>query len=136
MTTVDPAGYEARILRDWTVPQGADTVNSLRPYRHGDDGPEYLDLTDGWSARAQMRDRVGGAVWVAFSSTDTEGARIDLDADGWVSVILPAAVTEEPAWDSRTNGVYDVELIDADGHVIRLAKGDVEVSHDVTREVT
>lgn len=119
----------------WLIYQGADNSKSFRPYRLVADVVTYYDLTEvGWSARAQIRARVGGTEWVEFLSTETTGARIDLDADGWVSLVLPAAVTEATAWNGYKKGKYDVELIDPDGGVIRLAEGDVEVSHDVTRE--
>jgi len=132
---IEAAGYDARIVRNWTVPQGADTVNQFRPFHIVADAPVYYDLTaPGWSARSQMRIIAGDAViWVEFLSTSTIGPRIELDADGWLSVVLPAATTEDPAWNERTSGAYDVELVTPDGETIRLAKGKVKVKPDVTR---
>lgn len=132
------AGYVAKVFRDWDIPQGADTVNTFRyGTQDGDDPVVYPELvTDGWSARAQIRKKPGADVWVELLSTATTGARIILDDDGYITLVLPAATTEDTAWDRRTRGVYDLELIDPDGFVIRLASGDVEVTHDVTRMET
>lgn len=119
----------------WLIFQGADNSKAFRPFHLVAGVPTYFNLTlPGWSARAQIRARVGGAEWAEFLSTATTGARIELDADGWVSLVLPAAVTEATAWNAYRRGVYDVELTDPDGGVIRLAEGSVEVSPDVTRE--
>ncbi|MCB2411783.1 hypothetical protein LGT39_02830 [Demequina sp. TTPB684] len=131
---VDAAGYQALQSREWQVPQGADTVNALRyGTKTGDDPIVYPNLTAGWSARAQMRDAVGGEVWVDFSSDAVAGPRIELAADGYFTVILPHDVTEDEAWNSRRSGVYDVELTDPDDNVIRHTTGRVRVFWDVTR---
>lgn len=131
--TVTPAGYESLQTRDWTIPQGADTSNPLRYGTRTGDTTTYPDLTDGWSARAQIRNKVGGDVWASFTSDAVTGARIELAADGYFTLVLPHDVTEAVAWDKRSNGVYDVELIAPDGRVIRHTSGAVTVSHDVTR---
>lgn len=130
------AGYVAKVARDWDIPQGADTVNGFRyGTRTGDDPVVYPALvTDGWSARAQIRDTVGGTVWVEFLSTSGSGPRITLDDDGYVTIVLPAATTE--AWaDTQSRGKYDLELIDPDGEIIRFAAGKVKVYPDITRAV-
>lgn len=129
------AGYIAKAVRDWDVPQGADTVNGFRyGTQDGEDPIVYPQMvTDGWSARAQIRDVVGGTEWVEFLSASVSGPRITLDDSGYVTLVLPAATTE--AWaDTRRRGVYDVELVSPDGEVIRLASGKVRVHPDVTRE--
>lgn len=133
MTDIPAAGYKWKVKRKWIVPQGADTTNAFRYGTVTDDVTTYPDLTDGWSARAQMREEPGSDVWVEFTSEAVSGPRIDLTADGYVTVILPAATTEATVWNSRTSGYYDVELVSSTGAVIRLAAGEVEVSPDVTR---
>jgi hypothetical protein len=127
-------------FRHWNVPQGADTENALRyGTKTGDDPTEYPDLSDGWSARAQMRKKAGDPVWVEFLSSSLSGPRISLEADGYFTVILPASETEQEEWNSRkanppgTSGVYDVELVSPTGRVIRHTSGTVTVSPDVTR---
>lgn len=132
----ETAGYEARVERDWVIPQGADAINAFRPYHLVDDAPTYFDLTQpGWSARAQIRKVVGDTPLVEMLSTAETGARIELDADGWVTLVIPAAVSEAEAWNGWGRGRYDVELVDPDGGVVRLARGKVTVSPDVTRNV-
>lgn len=127
------AGYKAKVVRNWTIPQGAYTSNGFRYGITVAGVTTYPALvTDGWVARAQIRNKVGGDVWVELVSSATTGPRIALDDDGYVTLVLPAASTE--GWAAtRKSGVYDVELVRPDGRVIRLAMGRVTVSPDVTR---
>lgn len=132
------AGYVALIERDWTIPQGSDTVNAFlygTKITKSDPMVYPALLTDGWIARAQIRPAVGKEVWVEFLSSSTMGARIELRDDGSIYVVLPASVTEDPAWNSRSRGVYDLELVSPTGGVTRVAKGKITVSKDVTRSV-
>lgn len=131
---VDPAGYVAKIFRDWDVPQGSDTQNTFKYGRREGEVVTHPDMTGGWSAHGQIRDRVGGEVWADFDSASVEGARIDLGPDGFVSMVLPHDVTQAAAWNDRKKGVYDLELTTPDGDVIRAVKGRVVVHPDVTRQ--
>jgi hypothetical protein len=80
-----------------------------------------IDLT-GWSARGQIR----------LTYRDTGVAyELDLTAAGsTVELVIPAADSSEWQW---RHGVYDVELLDADGTPTRLMQGNVTVSPEVTR---
>ena len=130
-----PAGYRALIERDWEIPQGSDTTNPLifKTRETPEDEWEYPDLTAGWTARAQIRKKVGSTEWVTFLSSSLSGPRISLETEGRVYIILPAATTEDESWDAYGKGVYDCELISPTDYVWRLAEGKVEVFHDVTR---
>lgn len=82
----------------------------------------------GWTARSQIRQRVGGDLWLTQTITLTPaGNRLTVTGH------IPAVVTEAAMWDSRSLGVWDVELVRADGSVIPLAGGRVLVTADVTR---
>lgn len=126
-----PIGLPAQV--DLRIRQGSDVAWALA-YRETDpDGVTLPNTFAGWTARAQVRDRIGGAVWLAMTSdvaiTLTAGEnKITLTG------LIEHATTEAPEWDSRSNGYWDVELVRDDGTVIPLAAGRVVVEHDVTRD--
>lgn len=129
-------GRAALAVCDLVVSQGAD--QDFR-FRYGqDDGTvtTWVDLT-GWSARAQVRPRPGGEVWLSLTTdvvTDA-GSGLQVDSDGYVSVVLGHGELEGPEWDARAQqgGVWDLELVSPTGEVTRLVMGAVQVSQDVTR---
>ena len=134
MTTI---GREALAGVDLLIAQGAD--NAFAFGYSVDDGTTVtpVDMT-GWTARMQIRRKVGGAVWLDLTHTDG----IALGPDGSITVAIPHTVTEAPAWDGYSKlvdgeptalGVYDLELIDSTGSVTRFLQGTVTVSPDVTR---
>jgi len=131
-------GRESLTQIDLLIAQGADFRCAMR-YKVGD---SPVDLT-GWFARTQLRRKVGGEIWLAVTSTDDGEASLTLSDEGMVILDIPAVVTEDPAWDTRSKvvagelqplGVWDLELVNPDGGVIRLAQGLVTVSPDVTRQ--
>lgn len=124
------AGYVAKVIRNWDIPQGADTVNG---FRYAINGDFPLMVTNGWQARAQIRSEAGGEEWATFLSSSETGPRIELTDEAFITIILPHNVTEDSRWDDRYKGFYDLELIRPDGFVIRLAKGEVNITHDYTR---
>lgn len=139
----ETVGQEVLAVVDLHVRQGSD-VPVVLAYAE-DDGTGALVVQDysGWSVRSQIRRRVGQEVWLDL------GALMTLTDDGagtlTVSANIPAAVTEDPAWNARASqvrdeelqpaGVWDVELVTAAGTVIPLVAGQVFVDPDVTREV-
>lgn len=134
MTTL---GREAITTVDLIVAQGADQSYAVRYSTSDGTTTTPVDLTD-WSARAQLRRKVGGDIWLDL--TDANG--IALTADGIVTVTIDHATTEAPAWNAYSRltadgpqalGVWDLELISPDGRVVRLVQGTVTVSPDVTR---
>lgn len=139
---IPAAGYKTKVKRKWIIPQGADTVNGFASAAYGE-----LEA-EGWTARAQIRSAAGGDTFVTFTSEAVTGPRITIEdyvgsmtaEDGTVvvnpsvvTIILPAATTEAVAWNDRTEGVYDLEIVSPTGGVIRLASGAVAISADVTR---
>lgn len=101
-----------------------------------------VDLT-GWSALLQVR-RAAAAEDVLFSASTDDG-KITVDASGVVLVEIPAA--ESSAWqpsalapskivDGATwtqFGVYDLELTDLSGQIVRLVHGRFWLSPEVSR---
>lgn len=87
-----------------------------------------VDLT-GCTARAQVRAEIE-APDVLLDLT-TENGRIELGgATGTVTIKITAEDTAAITW---TEGVYDLEVVFADGYVRRLLAGGVAVSPEVTR---
>lgn len=112
---------------DRTIYRGTDHSWQLRRVR--DDGSPLIPT----EARAQARSRAGGDLWFDAAPGGTE-ARTEIDAvDGWVTVVIPESTTAGAEWDSRKDGVWDVEVV-VDGLKYRWAMGRVKVSQDVTRE--
>lgn len=135
-------GQEVLAEVDLHIRQGSDCpVVFAYAEDDGTGAPVAQDFT-GWSVRSQIRKRVGGDVWLDLGALmvltdDTEGTLT-------ISANIPAAVTEDEAWNARASkvidgeaqasGVWDVELVTAAGAVIPLVAGRVFVDPDVTRE--
>lgn len=88
---------------------------------------QAYDLT-GASARMQGRSTVGAGTTL-FSLTTASGITID-EAAGVVTVTISDTATA--ALDFET-GVYDLEVEEADGTVLRILQGVVTLSREVTR---
>lgn len=85
------------------------------------------DLT-GWTGRMQVRPTVDSDTKSVDATT--ENNMIILGADGTVQVHLPDTETDKVTY---KKGVYDLELVDPTGQVIRLLQGKVICSLNVTR---
>ena len=119
------------------VSQGADNDYVFqylrRPAPNAEPAP--VDLT-GWAARLQFRRAPGAEVWLSVTTDAPSGdTTLSVDADGFVRFHLHHATTEAQEWNaaSRRAGRWDLELVDPDGEVLRLAMGPFELSQDVTR---
>lgn len=91
-----------------------------------DEADQPADLT-GWSARAQVRTKVGDSTVLYEWSSD--GGNIEV-GNGRAILTVPPAVSS--AWTWR-KGVYDLELTSPSGDVIRPVGGGVRVDPEVTR---
>jgi hypothetical protein len=122
MATPVKLGRSALIRANLTVSKGADNDYW---FRYGSEA-DPIDIT-GWTAASQIRSSVGGTVYANMAITLG-------GADGTILIHLDRTVTE--AWsDSFVSGVWDLELTDDSGEVVRFAQGLVTVSPDVTRAV-
>jgi hypothetical protein len=88
-----------------------------------------IDLS-GHTARMQIRENIESpAPLYALSTSPGGGITVDGPA-GKITLVISDSVST--AWEWRY-GVYDLELIDGDGDVQRILKGEVEVDREVTR---
>lgn len=94
--------------------------------------PKPIDIT-GWTARMQVRDRIGGAVLLNFSSNpgDAPDGTITVDTAGSALVIgLSADKTAAISW---SRAVYDIEAARPDGSVIGIVSpSSIIVKQEVT----
>jgi hypothetical protein len=115
MTTYigDPVVWNRTIWRgsdmDWTTRRVDETGVPLVPT----------------SARAQVRDTFGGAIWLDITGV------ID-PLTGWITLPIPSSLTQGAGWDTRKRGVWDLEVVYG-GETYRWAMGQILVSQDVTR---
>jgi hypothetical protein len=88
-----------------------------------------VDLT-GCTARAQIRSEIDSPE--VLLELTTENGRIELGGSaGTIRILIDAVTTAGITWDS---GVYDLEVVFADGTVVRRLAGSVSVSKGVTRD--
>lgn len=82
----------------------------------------------GYTARMQIKDRVGGLVLFSLTSDVAGGIEID-DANKVIEITLTAAQAEMAA---AASGVYDLELVSTGGVVTALLAGAVAFGDEVT----
>jgi len=117
--TITPGRY------DITLYQGATFATTLT---WKDSSDSVKDLT-GYTARMQARHVVDAVS--PFINLTTENGGITLGGtQGTVSLLMSAAQTSAI---THHAGVYDLELMDADGVVCRLLQGNVLINREVTR---
>lgn len=81
----------------------------------------------GWSARMSIKDDFNGTVLI--SATSLNGRLILGGVTGTIDIKIPADVSALVEGDS---GVYDLELIEPDGTVYKIALGKVKLVPEVT----
>ena len=123
----------------------ADTVelNDVNPYdEQGNEWPAYVsggflqyntpaDLA-GYTARMDIKNKVGGTVLASTDSGDAPLDVIDIALDNTAKTItLSIAATDSDDFAWKT-GVYELELVSATGVVTALISGKVSVTKEVT----
>lgn len=138
----EQVGQEVLAEVDLFIRQGSDVTFAFG-FSESDGTTTIVQSFTGWSARSQIRKRVGGDIW--HEMTNLDGLTLTDDAAGSLTItgLIGHTVTENPAWDLRagrevagvlgSTGVWDIELIKADGYVIPFIAGAVFVDPDVTR---
>lgn len=125
MTVCCSGGTSRRSTLRLEIPQGTTwSWSTAVTNAYGDP----VDLRTGYEARAEVRARPSSPV--VLYTWSSAAANLDLTADG--QVILTVEPAESSAWTWR-KGVFDLELTDPDGVVVRLASGVVVVTREVTR---
>ena len=87
---------------------------------------------NGYTARMQIKDRVGGTVLLSLTSAADGGITLD-DTGKVIEITITAEQAEAITW---TSGVYDLELVSAGGVVTALLEGAVSVGTEVTTPIT
>lgn len=117
----------ALVTRDLVVSQGADCSWVWR-YREESVPPTTptppADF-ETWDAVMEIRQGPGGKLWGTLS----KGSGITLDSEGYVTVELLGAETQE--WNNCRAGQYDILLLGSSGR-IRLSMGKVVFSPAIT----
>ena len=85
----------------------------------------------GYTARMQIKDRIGGTVLASLTSLPGGGIVLD-DAVKVIEITITAEQSEAFAW---TSAVYDLELVSAARKVTALLEGAVSVSGEVTTPI-
>lgn len=85
----------------------------------------------GYTARMQIKDRIGGTVLASLTSSPGGGIVLN-DAGKVIEITITAEQSEAFAW---TSAVYDLELVSAVGKVTALLEGAVSVSGEVTTPI-
>lgn len=106
----------------FNIDQGTTLRRSLRWSRAG----QPVDLS-GASARMEIRDKARGALLYRLDITN--GGLVLGGIAGTILISIPAEASS--AW-NFLKGVYDLEVVEADGTVSRLIQGAVVVSPEVT----
>jgi hypothetical protein len=93
-----------------------------------------VDLT-GWTARMQVRQKLDSTNVLAEFTTENGG--ITLGADG--TIVIRAEALASAAWTwpgkgSTRKAVYDLELMDPGGVVLRFVEGRITLKMEVTRD--
>ena len=112
-----PIAVSEPIVLDRTIYVGTDHLWALRRLS---DGVPIIPS----SAKAQIRSSTNDALWVEC------GIAIDF-VNGWITIIIPVAATNDPAWKSRIEGLWDLEVI-VETYKYRWAQGKVTISDEVT----
>lgn len=108
------------------VSQGADNEYIFRYSRDVGGILTPVDLSN-FVARAQIRNKPGGVLYLEITD-------ITMNSEGIILVRIPHTATEGTEWFTRKSGVWDLELIDPSGGVVRFASGAVQISMNVTSD--
>jgi len=111
---------------DFSIDQGSTLV---RPFRWRDGEGTPIDWT-GCRARMQLRPTVQSPIVLLELTTENGGIEIDYK-DGLITLNFTPAMTIGKLW---RRAKYDLEIVAADGVVIRLLQGVIQMSREVTRE--
>jgi hypothetical protein len=84
-----------------------------------------VDMT-GYTARMTIKDRVGGSILQALVSP---GDIVIDNTEHTITITITAAVTAAWTW---TTGTYDLEMVSPTGVVVKLYKGSITVTKEVT----
>lgn len=115
-----------------TIYRGATFLQSFRLV----EGTAPFDLTC-WTGRMQIREDIESSTPIVDLTTDNGGIIITVEKDSMnnitsssYTIYIKDTKTDEF---NVTSGVYDIELINANGDVGRIQQGNVTIVPNVTR---
>ena len=126
---------DGQVVATWPMRQGATFIKKYQWKTGGSPAvgstpavpATPVDLT-GWTARCQIRDKVGGVILVDLTSSPAAG--VTLDASGNITITVTA--TQTTALPAKA-AVFDLELQETStGFVRNLVGGVVTVATNVT----
>lgn len=125
--------HKARVVDADTVELNDVNAAGFTPYEGGGYLQYYtpVDMA-GYSARMDIKDRVGGTVIASSEAADAPNDVIVITIDNaakTITVEIPATATEAI---TAKRGVYDLELVSGSGVVTGLLHGNVEFVDEVT----
>ena len=111
------------------------TVNAIdfKPYTSGG-VVVYRTPVDlaGYTARMQVRDKVGGTLMASSEAGDSPLNIISLTVDATAKTVGNAVAATDTAALTWKKGYYDLEMVSAGGKVTKLLSGTITVSDEVT----
>ena len=113
--------------KNLTIYQGA-TYQKSWYLTNTSDGSLYNILN--WTARMQIRAKKKDSAYLLELTTENGGITLTVTAE-YSMITLYISPTDTAALTS--GGVYDLELVDPQGDVIRIMEGSVTLSTEVTR---
>jgi hypothetical protein len=108
------------------IPQGVDWAIA---WPIVDSNGQSIDLSNGYTARAQARHRADEDVVLQEWSSATAG-QIELTTEGQLVLNVPGVTSRTWTWD---HAVYDVVLTGPGSATFIVSAGGIEVSETVTR---
>ena len=116
-------------IKNLLIEQGATFVWTLVLKNGVGSAAPVLNLS-GYSARMHLRLEVATPTTLAALSSAPGGGITITPLDGRLDIEITAQATSAMAFDKA---VYDLELVQPDGRVLRIFKGSASLSLEVTR---
>ena len=112
-------------IYNFTIEQGATFTRTFK-YKDSEGNPIDLVSGDGFNARMEIKDKIGGNTISFFS---TNGTGLSITNTNFITLTIDATTTSTYRF---TNAVYDLEIVSPTGVVTRLLQGKIKLSKEVT----
>ena len=101
----------------------------VKKFQVPDEDGNPLDMT-GWTGRSQVRSAYNSESPLLDLTTANGGVII---TTGYVSIYAPASDTDDLTATGNTPAVYDVEVVDLEGEVYKIAYGNASILPEATK---
>tara|TARA_B100001094_G_C17848039_1_gene631234 strand:+ start:295 stop:654 length:360 start_codon:yes stop_codon:yes gene_type:complete len=112
-------------IYNFTIEQGATFTRTFK-YKDSEGNPIDLVSGDGYVARMEIKDKIGGNQIAFFSSN---GTGLGINNTNFITLTISAGSTSSYNF---TTAVYDLEIVSSTGVVTRLLQGKIKLSKEVT----